>query len=251
VAALVAMTSRAAILKAVRVLLICLVAARLSSPVLAATTQRPGTAMVCEATLGQSIMAITNAFSGWRYHGMLFGQLDNHFDLAKGRFLSEPATNEWRLETAGLPGTSQILVPRNKAMVPYTAQFLITAEPLASNQSMLRVSTISASVPDGREMGVHGGWAVHMKHIPPVLEQETNVLRRIGQQLASIQAGHLEPLPATLDTTEGLKRPLKIDLDMHPEAKADLLRAIQAETNAALRQELIKMLTTATSGIPK
>lgn len=92
---------------------------------------------------------------------------------------------------------------------------------------------------------------MHMKDIPPVLEEETNVLSRIETQLRSIQTGHLEPLPATPDTTEFGRQPIRVDLTLHPEAKDDLLRAIQAETNAALKSELLKMLIAATNGVPR
>jgi hypothetical protein len=243
------MKNRASSAGAVLALLTFLAAAGFGSQALAATARRPGTSIVCEGSLDQAIKAVTNAFSSWRYHDMLFVPLSSHYDVAMKRSVSKPATHEWTIETADLPGTSQILVTWNKAMVPYSARFLITAEQLVTNQVVVTVTTSSASIPDGREIGLHGGWAVHMKHIAPVPEQETNVLSRIQSQLRSIQAGRLEPLPATSDTTETLKGPIKLDLELHPQAKEELLGAIQAETNAALRGELMKMLILATNGV--
>jgi hypothetical protein len=88
-------------------------------------------------------------------------------------------------------------------------------------------------------------------NIPPVLAEETNVLSRIDAQLRSIQAGHLEPLPITPDVAEYLRQPIRIDLTLYPGVKDDLLRAIQAETNAALKAELLKMLIAATNAVAK
>ncbi len=102
----------------------------------------------------------------------------------------EPATNEWILDTYNLPVTSIVW---GKTRVPYHAQFLIVADQIVTNRCRVTVTTISALIPHGREIGIHGGWAVHMKDIPPVLAEETNVLSRIETQLRSIQAGHLEP----------------------------------------------------------
>jgi hypothetical protein len=201
-------------------------------------------------SLEQTIVAITNAFESGRYHGALFGASLEQFDIAKQRWTRIPATNEWELITDSLGG-GKILVPWNKQMLQYSAQFLIRAEQLTTNQCKVTVTTISASVPHGREIGIHGGWAVHMKHIPPVLKEETNVLSQIDAQLRSIQAGHLEPLPLTPDLAEYLRQPVKIDLTAYPEEKDDLLRAIQAETNAALKAELLKMLIAATNSVPK
>ena len=216
----------------------------------AASEQSTGTAQCYPATLEQTITAITNAFESGRYHGALFVANHEQFDIARKRWSGIPATNQWELITDSLGG-GKILVPWNKQMLQYSAHFLIHAEQLATNQCKVTVTTISASVPLGREIGMHGGWAVHMKNIPPVMAEETNVLSRIDRQLRSIQSGHLEPLPLTSDVAEYLRQPIKIDLTLHPEAKNDLLRAIQAETNAALKAELLKMLIAATNGVPK
>jgi hypothetical protein len=244
------MTSRVTATKSALLLLILVAAAICVSrtPALAATGKKAGTSTICAATLEQTVVAITNAFSSCRYHGMGFTSSPDHFDIAKGRWTSKPATNEWILDTYNLPVSS---IAWGKTMVPYYAQLLVAAEQLLTDQCRVTVTTISASIPHGREIGIHGGWAVHMKHIPPVLEEETNVLSRIERQLRSIQAGHSEPLPATPDTTEALKHPIKVDLDLHPEAKESLPRSIQVETNAALKAELLKMLITATNAAPQ
>lgn len=216
----------------------------------AASKQPTGTARCYAATLEQTIVAITNAFESGRYHGALFVASLEQFDIAKKRWTRIPATNQWELITDNLGG-GKILVPWNKQMLQYSAQFLIHAEQLTINQCKVIVTTIEASVPHGREIGIHGGWAVHMKNIPPVLEEETNVLSRIDAQLRSIQAGHLEPLPLTPDVAEYLGQPIKIDLTLHQGAKDDLLGAIQAETNAALKAELLRTLMAATNATAK
>jgi hypothetical protein len=217
----------------------------------AASNQPTGTAQCYAATLEQTIVAITNAFESGRYHGMLFCPSAEQFDIAKKRWTRKPATNQWELISDGLAWGINIFVPWNKQMLPYHAQFLIHTEQLATNQCKVTVTTILASIPHGKELGMHLQWALHYKDIPPVLAEETNVLSRIEMQLQSIQTGHFELLPATPDVTEYRRQPIKIDLTLHPEAKGELVHAIQAETNAALKAELLRMLMAATNAAAK
>jgi hypothetical protein len=174
-----------------------------------------GTTKLVAAPLGQIAAAITNAFSPHHYHGM--GLLPSHYqyDTAAHRWSRRPATNEWSLYTVDLPLTTIVIGKKN---VPYFAEFDITVREIATNQCDITVRTISAWVHDGKEIGIHGGWAVHSKHIPPVLQEETNVLLRIEIQLHSMQMGDLMPLPPTPDSKDATEYPLKRLIEVNPEA---------------------------------
>ena len=237
--------------RAMRFMLTVLVAAILRSGAHAEPKWPTGTTNWYAATLEQTIAAITNAFEHGHYHGMLFCPNAEQFDIAKKRWIRKPATNQWELITDGLAMGVNILVPWNKQRLPYNAQFLIHAEQVATNQCEVKVTTIRASIPHGKELGMHLTWVNHYKDIPPVLAEEANILARIEMQLQSIQAGHFEALPATADVTEYFRQPVKIDLTRDPEAKRELQHAIETETNAALKAELLRMLMAATNASAK
>jgi len=199
------------------------------SHALAGTDGRSGTSKVYAVTVDQIIPAITNAFESDRYHDMLFVPSHEQWDQAAHRWSRRPATNEWGLNTGHLPVA---VIARGQKTVPYYAHFEITASPLGTNSCKVSVVTISATIPDGKEIGIHGGWAVHMKHIPPVFEEETNVLLRIEKQLLAMQAGDRKPLPATPDTKDAAEYPMRQLMEFNPEAKTNLLPVIRAMTNA-------------------
>ncbi len=85
---------------ALRVLILALAAIFVSrTPALGVASEKSGTFTVSEASLGQTIVAITNALGSCRYHGMGLTCIPVRFDTSKGRWTSEPATNEWILDT--------------------------------------------------------------------------------------------------------------------------------------------------------
>jgi hypothetical protein len=180
-------------------------------------------------TVDHILPAITNAFASASYHDMLFVPSPDHYDAPAHRWSGRPATNEWCLCTAHLPLT---LVPRGKKMVAYYAEFELTVEPAGTNSCKVTVTTISASVPDGKEIGIHGGWAVHSRKVPPILTEETNVLSRIERQLHSMQGGDPEPLPATPDTKGAADYPMNQLMEFNLEAKKAVMSLIKAMTNS-------------------
>lgn len=139
-----------------------------------------GTTRVYESTVDQVTLAMTNAFSSRRYHDMAFLPAQNHYDTVRHRWSGRPATNEWRLYSVDTPLTT---VRLGKATLPYSAEFNITAEGIPTNRCSVTVRTTWSVVPGGREAGVHGGWAIGSKHIPPVLQEETNVLVEVEKQI--------------------------------------------------------------------
>jgi hypothetical protein len=215
---------------------------------LAAAEGKVRTSKTYTASLDQAITAITNAFSSCRYHDMGFMSDECQFDTGRSRWTKRPATNEWSLYPQELPVS---VIARRKSTVPYYADFLITAEQHATNRCRITVATTSAQIPDGREIGIHGGWAVHMKDIAPILEEETNVLSRFERQLDAVQNGDFRPLLATPDTEDIPGYTMVEACEINPELGQQLLRAMQSETNAGLRQELLKRLLAVTNGAPR
>jgi len=67
--------------------------------------------------------------------------------------------------------------------VPYVAYFHIELQPAGSGITRVTVRTIKSDVIDGKEPGIHGGWADHHRAVPPVRQEEENILRRICDQL--------------------------------------------------------------------
>jgi hypothetical protein len=69
--------------------------------------------------------------------------------------------------------------------VPYYPFFHIFQMQLSAMRTKVTVRTVWATVVDGQEIGVHGGWANHNRDVPPVRSEETNVLSKIAAQLKS------------------------------------------------------------------
>jgi hypothetical protein len=44
------------------------------------------------------------------------------------------------------------------------------------------IKTISATIIDGQETGIHGGWANHEREVPGVIQEEENVLNAISAE---------------------------------------------------------------------
>ena len=102
---------------------------------------------------------------------------------------------------------------------------------VASNQCQIGIKTISSWVHDGKEIGIHGGWASHPKNVAPLREAETNVLVRIASQLHSMRKGDPTPLPPTPDTKDAVEYPIKQLMELNPETKTNLLPLIGTMTN--------------------
>ncbi len=56
---------------------------------------------------------------------------------------------------------------------------------MATNRTSITVRTIDAWVIHGKEIGVHGGVANHEVNVPPLLQEETNVLLAISNAVFS------------------------------------------------------------------
>ena len=127
-------------------------------------------------------MAITNAFDEFRYRGM-------NFDEALGRdylLAGWHPTNGFILMPFSADGsiTNVSIGRNNKRWVPYVAYFHIVPESTATNETRVTVRTILSQVIDGTELfNVHGGIANHYRRVPPVRQEEENVLSVIEQKL--------------------------------------------------------------------
>lgn len=208
------------------------------------------TATVFLGPLRDVIVAITNAFASGRYHGMSILPADRHYDPVAQRWSETPATNEWHLYPVDVPLTE---VKKGKKLIPYFAQFDIIARQIASNQCTVTIRTMSAWIPDGKELGLHGGWAGHSKHVPPIMEEETNLLSQIAMEMrAPGSASNAEPshVPSWGTNLDWLRKWREFG-ESTPQAKDDLLRAAQAETNADLRAELLRILAVMTNNPPR
>jgi hypothetical protein len=184
-------------------------------------------------TVRQAATAITIAFARERYHCMLLTAVPDHYDAAAGRWRNVRATNEWDLGPDALPLT---FVPKGKEVLPYFAEFDIVANQLTTNQCQILVSTISSWVTDGKEPGIHGGWAAHGRKVPPLLLEETNVLLEISKALASMQGGNTNALAPTPDTKTAMQYQMQQLKELNPNAEKDLreyLKAHAQSNNAA------------------
>ena len=217
---------------------------------LADTQTNGGTAQVYPANLDLAVAAITNAFSLRRYHNMAIIAEPYQYDMITQRWSKRPATNEWSLYTEMSPLTEVLWEGK---MVSYFPEFDITAKQLVTNQCIITVRTISAWIPDGKEIGIHGGLSGHAKHIPPILQEETNVLSQIEMELRVLQSGATNQPAKAWDShgeppwLSGLR-----DIDKsNPQFKQELINAIQHETNATRREAYQKMLSEMTNAAPK
>ena len=152
------------------------------NPTLTAASSN-GTSRVFEGTEAKMRAAITNAFDGLGYHDMLFVPIDPTvpFTVPPGKVV----TNGFEL-LHGLQAASTVPLDNGKSL-PYDADFYITTGPGPSNQTTVTVRTIHATVRDGQETGVHGGWAIHQRSVTPVQREEDAVLAAISDQLKRLK----------------------------------------------------------------
>ena len=146
-----------------------------------ASSDKNGTSFVAMATEGQTIEAITNAFSEFVYREMALYKASDEAYLVPGWH----PTNGFVLSPLSVLGNiANVPLDRNgKNWVPYVAYFYIVATPMATNQTTVTVRTIIAEVIDGTEFGWHGGTALHHRKVPPIRREEENVLARIETEL--------------------------------------------------------------------
>ena len=123
--------------------------------------------------------AITNAFDGLGYHDMLLVPIDPTIPFTVPP--SKVVTNGFEL-LHGLQVASTVPLENGKSL-PYDADFYITVGPGPSNRTTVTVRTIHATLRDGQEQGIHGGWAIHQRAVTPVQREEDNVLTAISDQL--------------------------------------------------------------------
>lgn len=166
-----------------------------------------------EASVGEIVTAMTNAFASHNYHNMLLSPIPCQYDAIKRRWIDKPATNEWELYSNLLPLG---VITKGGKSLPYFAHFEIRLDQETTNRCKVTVRTISSFVHNGKEIGVHGGWAWGAKNVAPVLQEETNVLARIDSQLQRIQSGDLRPLPPTPDTKDAAEYPVKRLMELNP-----------------------------------
>ena len=116
---------------------------------------------VPEATM---LTAITNRFERG-YRGMiLYPALSESYLVPNWH-----PTNGYVLFPILGPIASVPLQGTKQVFVPYVAYFYIATFPVDSNRTKVQVRTVLAKVIDGKEVGVHGGWANHDRVVPPVL----------------------------------------------------------------------------------
>ena len=137
-----------------------------------------------------ALTAITNAFSDNRYRGM---RLEDARDAAylvpgwhpKDGFVLSPflGLNYDKNPLASNGGAITNIPLGSGKVTPYFPYFYITISQLESNKINVSVRTVLAQIIDGRETGVHGGWANHYRSVPPVRQEEENILTVISNQL--------------------------------------------------------------------
>ena len=124
-----------------------------------------GSTRIFDASAAEVNSAVVNAFTNGHYCDMLLSQAVGSGELIRGWH----PTNGFVLE----PGTGSL----------YRGCFHVVVTPAATNETQVVVRTLWAEAVDGREPGVHGGWAFHFRKIPPDPQQERNVLWAVAEQL--------------------------------------------------------------------
>ncbi len=151
-----------------------------------------GVAHIFDVSQFAALAAITNAFSDNRYRGMLLEDARNAAYLVpdwhpKDGFVLSPflGLNYDKNPLASNGGAITNIPLDSGKVVPYFPYFYITISQLGSNKVNVDVRTVLAQVIDGRETGVHGGWANHYRNVLSVRQEEENVLIVISNQMNS------------------------------------------------------------------
>ena len=122
------------------------------------------------------INAISNAFPFTDYRGMMLTPAPDSAYLVEGWH----PTNGFVLFPLMGPITNILL--NTGSVVPYRPSFYISLSSSQSKQTRIIVNTIKATIVDGQETGIHGGWANHEREVPGVIQEEQNVLDAISTE---------------------------------------------------------------------
>ncbi len=140
-----------------------------------------GTERVFMASESEMGSAITNAFHFFKFHDLMLTDAIGSDWMAPNwhptnGFLLIPTTSTiGTVPTAGVLGRRQL---------PYLATFHVTVRPVATNQMLVAVRTVTAKVVDGITLG-HAGTTGNTVAVPPVRQQEEKVLAAIADELTS------------------------------------------------------------------
>ena len=137
-----------------------------------------GTSRIFDGDSFHVTTAITNAFDSDRYREMALiytGGLDYQIHGRKFQ-------GGYSLTSMSTSGTITNVALDNGQVAPYRASFYVETTPAGTNHTKVTVYTIGSRVLDGQEPGVHGGWANHYRDIPPLRQEEENILAQIAAQ---------------------------------------------------------------------
>ena len=148
-------------------------------------SDKNGSERIFSANEIETAAAITNALGNFRYRDLM---------------LYEAAKSDWAYIVRGWhPTNGFVLAPilnasgsitnvpidrAGKKRVPYVGYFHILVAPVATNQTVVTVRTVLSEVIDGKEISVHGGWANHYRKVPPIRQEEQDVLLAIAEELS-------------------------------------------------------------------
>ena len=144
-----------------------------------------GTSQLFSAPEPTVLTAVSNAFETGDAHPI--GYRGMHlYTASEESYLG--VTNGFVLFPLLGPISSVPLQGRTQISVPYIASFNITTKSLDRSHTTATVRTIYAKVIDGSDIGIHGGWANHERNVPPVKDEEEDVLKAISNALARSQS---------------------------------------------------------------
>jgi hypothetical protein len=145
-----------------------------------------GTRRVFHATALQLGEAITNAFSGARYPGLMLFTA-NQFNLfsPKTKITNGLILTSRSSLNLGVHGAFTTVLLSSGKEVPYKADLQILWGSADRGQTTVTVRTLSAEVIDGQQADSAGHWSEHYRNVPPVRCAEENVLTAIAKQLSS------------------------------------------------------------------
>jgi hypothetical protein len=145
-----------------------------------------GTTVIFSTSEESVLSAITNAFERSEINPMGY------------RGMNLESVTEADIISASLKTNNLVLFPligpiatvpirgRIEKWVPYTACFNITVSYVDTSLTRVTVRTVFSYVIDGRELGVHGGWANHSRAVPGIQQEEDSVLVSISNALARV-----------------------------------------------------------------
>ena len=132
------------------------------------------------ASESEVTLAIANAFGDSKYRKMILEPAVERAHWIRGW---QP-TNGFVLFSFHEPIADVPIVSIvGKKLAPYISYFHVVVTPLNSNETKVTVLTILSEVIDGKEIGVHSGWANHYRKVFPVRREEENVFVAISKQL--------------------------------------------------------------------